>query len=157
MSTSFIARFGELPPSVLRRGTGATADEIADVEIRNGVTLPEDLREALRFSNGLAVRGGGTQMFLYNTHDLAWTSSEPGYRDGLAGMLILGTDGEGSVYYADPRNTLGRGAFAIYLVRMSDLDTPSSIFVAESFSAAVDTLLAGTDLYERQELGEVSR
>ncbi len=147
-----IARLAALPQSTVRRGDGATAADIAEVEAQNRITLPDDLRETLQFSDGIGVRAGGTQLFLYNAHDLAWTSSEPGYRDSLAGMLILGTDGEGSVYYADPRNAIGRGAFAVYLVRMADLEIESSIFVGGSFTAAVETILAGTDLYKRPEL-----
>src|SRR5688572_12634463 len=119
MSESLIQRLTALPPERLRREGGASAAEIAEIEARNHLRLPDEFRETLQFSNGLGIRSDGTQMLLYNAHDLAWTSSEPHFKEGLPGMLILGTDGEGSVYYLDPQNQNGHGANAVYLVRMS--------------------------------------
>jgi hypothetical protein len=152
MTSPLITRLSALPESILRRSAGASAAEIAEIEAQNALALPDDLREVLLFSNGMAVRSKGTQLFLYNAHDLAWTSSEPQYEADLEGMLILGTDGEGAVYYADPADRIGRGASAVYLVQMSELDIPSSIFVGDSFAAALETILAGTDLYKRPAL-----
>ncbi len=152
MTSPIVARLSALPSTVLFRDPGATDAQIHEVEERNGVTLPDDLRDTLKFSNGIGIESTGTGLSLYNAHDLAWTSSEPGYRERLAGMLLLGTDGEGSVYFADPGNRLGRGTFAVFLVRMSDLHLESSKFVGASFTEAVETVLAGTDLYKRPEL-----
>lgn len=154
MTSPIVSRLSALPPTVLFRDRAATDEQIREIEERNGVNLPEDLRQTLLFSDGIGIQSTGTGFDLYGAHDLAWTSSEPGYRERLAGMLLLGTDGEGSVYFADPRNRLGRGAFSIFLVPMSDLHTESSRFVASSFTEAVETILSGTDLYKRPELGE---
>lgn len=143
----------KLPPEKLDHWDGAADAAIDEIESVNKIRLPEDLRVALRFSNGFSLRSPKTSMHVYNADELAWTSSEPQFKEGLPGMLILGTDGEGSVYYADVNNQIGRGPSAVYLVRMSDMDIPGSMPVGASFTDAVQTIAADTDIYERPELG----
>ena len=55
MTHSIVARLSALPTTQLFRDRGATPAEIAEIEQRNGITLPDDLRETLLFSNGIGV------------------------------------------------------------------------------------------------------
>jgi hypothetical protein len=150
---SLVERLKQLPPTKLVPRSPAPDDEIDEIESATGFTLPPDLRELLAWSNGLEIKSSKTGFSMYDASDLAYTSSEPHFEEDLPGMLILGSDNGGSVYYADPNNQIGRGAWAVYLVRMSEAGIPHSIFVGASFTDAIDTLLAETDLYKRPELG----
>lgn len=147
-TSPLVARLAALPATVIDRSGGATAAAITAVETQNRLALPDDLRDVLRFSDGFEIYGGGTSFALYNAADLTWTSSEPHFREGLPGMLLLGTDGEGGVFFADPRDALGRGAFAVYHVPMSTMSLANAVFVGASFTVAVEALLAGTNVYE---------
>src|SRR5437879_10751804 len=122
-----VALLSNLPPEKLRRGPGAAPAEIDEIESVNKLRLPDDVRAALQLSNGFSLRSSKTSMHVFPANELAWTSSEPQYKEGLPGMLILGTDGEGSVFYADAQDQIGRGPFAVYLVRISDMDIAGSM------------------------------
>ncbi len=141
-----------LPPTAFRRVEGAPDSAIDEIETVNKIKVPDDLRAALCFSDGFSLRSPKTNMTILPTAELAWHSMQPHFKDGLPGLLILGTDGEGSVFYVDPNNLTGRGANRVYLVRMSDLDIPSSMLVGETFTEVVRTLANETDIYERPEL-----
>jgi hypothetical protein len=152
MSADFIARLSALSDRELLRQTAASEDELREIEERNHIVLPADVREALAFSNGFAIQHTKTHFNFYDAGDLAWTSSEPHFVEGLPGMWILGDDGGGSVYYADPQNSLGRGPFAVFLVRMGDMYIDHSMFVAPSFGEAVNAVLDNVDFFKRPEL-----
>lgn len=137
----------------VERRAPATTDEIDEIESVTGLSLPADLREVLQWSNGLSIRSSRTSLSMYDAYDLAYTSSEPHFDADLPGMLILGTDNGGSVFYADAKDQIGRGPWAVYLVRMSDMSIPQSMFVGTSLTNAIETLLAHTDIHKRPELG----
>lgn len=141
----------------VNRRAPATPDDIDEIESVTGFSLPADLREVLQWSNGLSIRSSGTSLSMYDAYDLAYSSSEPHFDADLPGMLILGTDNSGSVFYADPNDQIGRGPWTVYLVRMSEMGIPHSMFVGTSVTDAIATLLAPTDLYKRPELGAQSR
>lgn len=143
-----------LPPGRVDSWDGATDEAIKEIESIHNVRLPEDLRAALHFSNGFSVTSPRTSMEIFRADQIARRSTQAQFKDDLPGMLILGTDGEGSVYYADANNRIGRGAFAVYLVRMSDMDIPSSMPVGSSFTDAVRTIANETDIYARPQLRE---
>ena len=152
-----VALLSNLPPDKVRREPGAAPAEIDEIESVNELRLPDDVRAALQLSNGFSLRSSKTSMHVFPANELAWTSSEPHFREGLPGMLILGTDGEGSVFYADVKDQIGRGPFAVYLVRMSDMHVPASMPVGGSFTEAVRTIGDETDIYERPEIGTSKR
>ncbi len=148
-----VERLEQMPAGKLSRGSPATESAIAEIESTNQLRLPDDLRALLRWSDGVSL-SSKTSFSMYDAEELTWTSSEPHFAEALPGMLILGTDNGGSVFYADVKDQIGRGPWAIYLVRMSEMGIPHSMFVGANFSEAIDTLLAGTDIYTRPELGE---
>ena len=151
---SLVDRLKQLPTTKVEHVPPASDAEIEEIESVTGFELPADLRELLAWSNGLEIKSSKTKFSMSNAYDLAYTSSEPHFEEDLPGMLILGSDNGGSVFYADPKNQIGRGAWAVYLVRMSEAGIPHSIFVGASFTEAIDTLLAETDLFKRPELGK---
>jgi len=153
---SLVERLNTLPARKLEHREGASASEIAEIESVTGFTLPVDLRETLQWSNGIEIKSAKTGFWMANANDLAYTSSEPHFDEDLPGMLILGGDNGGAVFYADPNNRIGRGAWAIYFVHMSEAGIPHSRFVGASFTEAIETLLAETDIYKRPELGDSS-
>jgi len=138
-----------LPASRLDRGSGASEESIAEVESVNGIELPADVRDALRFSDGFGIGSKGTNMTIYGTDELMYHSQEPHIEEWLPGMFVLGTDGEGSLYYADPHNKIARGAFAVYLVPMSDMGIDGSRLIGATLTDAVKAIVAGENLYDR--------
>jgi hypothetical protein len=154
---SLVERLKQLPATRVAPREPAPTDEIDEIESTTGFKLPADLRELLEWSNGVEIKSSKTGLSMYDASELAYTSSEPHFEDDLPGMLILGSDNGGSVYYADPSDQIGRGVWAVYLVRMSEIGIPHSIFVGTSFTEAIDTLLAETEPYKRPELGTSAR
>ncbi len=150
---SLVERLKQLPITQVVPRPRAPDEEIAEIELVTGFKLAADLRELLEWSNGLEIKSSATGFSMYDASDLAYTSSEPHFEEDLPGMLILGSDSGGSVYYADPKDQIGRGAWAVYLVRMSEAGIPHSMFVGASFTEAIETLLAQTDIFKRPELG----
>ncbi len=144
-----IALLSGLSQSRLRREPGAPEAELQEVESVNGIALPDDLRDALRFSNGFGIRSKGTSMSIAGAEELTFHSKEPHIEEQLPGMFVLGSDGEGSLFFADPHNELGRGPFAVYLVPMSDMGIDASRFLGASFTEAVELIVREEDLYER--------
>jgi hypothetical protein len=151
---SLVERLKQLPTSEVEHRPPASDEEIDEIEEVTGFKLPADLRELLVWSNGVSIRSSKTGLSMFDAYDLAYTASEPHFDEDLPGMLILGSDNGGAVFYADPNNQIGRGAWAVYLVRMSEAGIPHSMFVGKSFTEAIETLLAQTDIYKRPELGE---
>ncbi len=156
MRPAFIERLAKLPLRELSPRGPADPNAIKQIEQQNKIRLPDDLRAALEFSDGFEIGERKTHLVLFDANDMTWTSSDSEFRAGLPDMLIVGTDGGGSLYYADPQDKIGRGRWAVYLVRMSDLSIPRSIFVAKNFTEAVETILAGTDILKRPSLQEES-
>jgi len=150
---SLVDHLKQFPTTAVVPRPRAPDDEIDEIESATGFKLPADLRELLEWSNGLEIKSSKTGFSMYDASDLAYTSSEPHFEEDLPGMLILGSDNGGSVFYADPNDQIGRGAWAVYLVRMSEAGIPHSMFVGKSVTEAIETLLAQTDIYKRPELG----
>jgi hypothetical protein len=152
---SLVERLNQLPARVFHHAP-PSQEEIVEIEAVTGFKLPADLREVVEWSNGLSIRSGKTNFSMMNAYDLAYSPSEPHFDEGLPGMFILGTDNGGAVFYADPNNQVGLGAWAVYLVRMSEMGIPHSMFVGGNFTEAIEALLAETDIFQRPQVGAKS-
>jgi hypothetical protein len=74
----------------------------------------------------------------------------------LAEMLIFGDDEGDFIYYFDPANRLGRGAWAVFLVEKSMSDFESSQWVAADLRGLCERVLGGESVWDDPYLGPVS-
>lgn len=121
---------------------------IDEIEATLGVALPADLRAVLEASGGgTLLRPGITPLGIGPCSDLLSLNEDPFFTDHLPGMIVFGGDGGGSVYFYDPENRLGHGAWAVFVVRMGDLALDAARPVAADLTQAVEAVAAGRDPY----------
>lgn len=124
------------------------ARQIESIEATLGVTLPADLRAVLEASGGgTLLHPGITPLGIGPASDLLSLNEDPFYTDNLPGMIVFGGDGGGGVYFYDPENRLGRGEWAIFIVRMGDLALDAARPVAADLTEAVEAVASGRDPY----------
>ncbi|MGH7861476.1 MAG: SMI1/KNR4 family protein [Candidatus Dormibacteraceae bacterium] len=140
---SLIERLRARTPDEWWSRAPASPDEVEDLERELGVRLPEDYRQLLLASNGGSINGPRASINLESAQGVLDMNLDGGYQDELPEMIVIGDDGGGDLYFYDPTNKLGRGAYAIYLVGMADLDPAAAAFVAPSLSEAIDRVYAG--------------
>lgn len=129
----------------------APPDEVAALERELGVRLPEDYRQLLLASNGGSINGPHASINLESAEGVLDLNLDGGYQAELPGMIVVGDNGGGELYFYDPENKLGHGANALFLVGMADLDPAAAAFVAPSLGDAVDRVYAGEAI--RRDLG----
>jgi hypothetical protein len=151
MST-LIEKLERLPPARLFRQAPATPEEIARVEAAFGIHFPDDFREVMRWSNGFGMSGPKSNLNVEPLTDLESDNLDEEYEANIPGMFVLGTDGGGSIYFFDPHDQLGNGAFALYLVPLSELGSSDARLCGRTFTEALTAVLAGEDFFQRPKL-----
>lgn|GEM_PF-2483077 len=126
----------------------APRDDVAALERELGVRLPEDYLQLLLASNGGSINGRRASINLESAQGVLDLNLDGGYRDELPGMVVVGDNGGGELYFYDPTNQLGKGVNALFLVGMADLDPAAATFVARNLGEAMDRVYAG-DAFRR--------
>jgi hypothetical protein len=152
MESSLISRLRAPSTHKLSTARPATEEELGQVEQEYGVAFPADYRQLVLFSRGLGVRSRGTPIHL-SFDDTSAHLEDESLAARLPAMVVIGDDGGGSVYFYDPRDALGKGAFAVFLVPMSALGFEDAIFAGRSLTEVIEHVLADEDFYRRPRLG----
>ena len=147
MEDDLIRRLEKLPaPQWTPRGPGDER-ELARLEEKFGLRLPEDYRRLMLHSDGGGICGRSGCINYESAEGLEEQNSDERFLDALPGMFVVGDDGGGSVFFFDPHDRLGRGPYALFMVHLSTLRISYCIFVGRTFSEAAGRVLAGEELH----------
>jgi hypothetical protein len=119
---------------------GFTEAEILEMEEEDGEKYPDDWRKFLAYTKCGWFYGSSTHVELGADVD-DWNTDLPG-------MLLLGYGAGAEVYYFDPQNLIGKGAWAVYLVSLGSRCFKDSSYVASSFTHFLQRLINGDELRE---------
>ena len=122
--------------------------EVAAAEATLGHRFPEDHRQLLREAGGGSVYGPESRLVMFPVHHLSRFNPDPERYPDLARMLIFGDDQGGYLYFYDPEDLLGHGAWAISAVPMSSPSRARAVPVARDLRHLVDRILAGEAVIE---------
>lgn len=79
---------------------GASGQEIAELEDKLKVSLPESYKSILRFTDGAGGRIGPEEVLLYPLTQVLHANVQ--FQSFREGLVIFGSDGGGETYVCDP-------------------------------------------------------
>jgi hypothetical protein len=131
----------------------ADAAEIAHVEARLGLQLPAEYRALLLVSNGGSLVGPSDTVTLESVGELPVIARQEEYHRLIPGMLVIGDNGSGAVYFFDPHNALRRGAWALYWVQLGLLSLGTARFAGASLAELFSRIASGVLFFEEPAIG----
>lgn len=153
MARSIATLIKKLPAGAWRsHGVRPAPRKLDKVAQKYDVELPADFRELYRRYNGGSVTVRSS-LHLESVDGIAGLNEDEQFQENLAGMFLIGDDGGGWVYFYDPADRLGMGAYALFMVSMSVLDHEHAIFVGKTLLETFDAVVRGEDLHERPKYG----
>lgn len=129
------------------------ASVVSQAEVELGVRVPEDYRTLLLESDGGALAGPNETMNLEWVEDLVDRNNEQRFEEGLPEMLVIGDNGGGAVYFYDPGNRLGHGAWCVYWVNLGDLDLANARLAGRSLTETLHRIAGGISYFNRPKIG----
>jgi hypothetical protein len=126
MPVTILELLGGLPESQWVTRPSAPPESLAALESKYHLQLPADYRELMLVTNGCGLYGHRTKLNLEQAEELLWYNEDPDFAAQLPGMFVIGDDGGGALFYYDPANRLGKGAYAIFQVDFGAMDFPPS-------------------------------
>jgi hypothetical protein len=116
------------------------------------VERERDFRDLYQLYDGGSVTLRSS-IHLESVDGIAGLNEDEVFREDLAGMFLIGDDGGGWVYFYDPTDRLGMGAYALFMVSMGVLEYEHAIFVGRTLLEAVESVARGEDLHDRPKYG----
>lgn len=157
MATEILDRLRKLPPSQWSTRPPASAEALKAIEDKYGFRLPPDYRELLLATNGCGVYEKRSKVNLESADDVIWNNDgDPRFEEYLPGMFVIGDDSSGGVFYYDPENRLGKGAWALFLVDLGNIGFPYSKYVGATLTGLLEKVLADESLWDYRMLGPLS-
>jgi len=86
----------------MNRESGASEQEVAELEKRLKLSLPDSYKSILRFTNGAAGRIGSQEFLLYSIDEALDANSK--LQAFTEGLVIFGSNGGDEAYVFDPAN-----------------------------------------------------
>ncbi|WP_315094436.1 SMI1/KNR4 family protein [uncultured Cellulomonas sp.] len=126
---------------------------LASVEDALGVALPAEHRELLLASDGGELSGPESSVTIAPVDDLVRRNADGRFRDAFPGMVTLGDDGGGALYFYDPQDSLGRGAWAVYWVAWSALGVSWARFAGADLADVLRRVADGVSFFDEPRLG----
>lgn len=136
-------KLDKLTPSIFERNEGCTDEMIVEVEKVFGIKFPEDFRQLLLLSNGGSIKGSNSVFNYEPVEYLVGHNLSEFFNTNIPGMIVIGDDGGGCIYFYDPGNKLGKGPWSLYYASMGALFFKESVNVAGSITELIDNILAG--------------
>ena len=152
MKSSLIDRLKSQPHVKVWTTKGATSELLALVERDYRIQFPDDYRELMLSVGNLGVTGAKSQIQL-GLKDTYTHLGDAVFEKRIPGMVVIGDDGGGRIYYYDPEDRLGKGRFAVFLVPLSSLTLEDTFFVGKSVTEVIERVSAGEDFDTFPRLG----
>jgi hypothetical protein len=153
MSTTILERLRALPESEWMTNPPATVESLVALDKKYHLQLPTDYREIMQLTNGCGLYGHPTQLNLEPADELLWHNEDPRFAAKLPGMFVIGDDNGDALFYYDPTNRLGKGAYAIFLVDFGMIGFPYSKHAAANLTGLIEAVLANEQIWEYPYLG----
>jgi hypothetical protein len=145
---TLIERLRNLPPSQWSPGVSGNRAALDALEREYNLRLPEDYRRLMETWDGGALRGPRTVVNLESAETLMGHNHDEIFEQNIPAMFVIGDDGGGSIYFYDPANQFGRGAYALFLVPLGSLLPEDTIFAGRNLAETIDRVLAGESFFE---------
>jgi hypothetical protein len=135
-------------------GDAALVDSVEQLADRQ---MPNEWREIYKRSNGGAVRGRRSTLNFMILNDVVELNSQDDVLERLPGMVGIGDDAGGAIYYIDPKNELAQGVNAVFWIQLGVLTLEDSRLVAGSLAAAIERVLAGHTVADSASVRELRK
>jgi hypothetical protein len=139
---------------LLGRHAPADAKQLARLEKEFGVRFPDDFRDVMLWSNGFGNGFRRTQINVFTIRELGLLNTQDDVVTYLPDMFVIGNDGGGALYFYDPKNALGKGAYAIFLVPQGEIGFDDAMFAGASLTDVVRAVLNNESFFDRPRLNE---
>ncbi len=150
---SLIEKLRALPHGQVWLGPPADPQRLSELEGEYGVTFPADYRELKLAADGVSLGNGGSRLELEIIDETYDHLGDEVLEKNLPGMILIGSDGGGKAYFYDPKNRLGKGAFAVFMASFSAPFFEESIYLGGSLTEVIDRVLGGEDFWKLPRLG----
>lgn len=154
MALPIFERLNELSDSDWMTAPPANPDSLERLEKEFHFRLPADYRGVMMTTSGFGLYGHRTQFNLESADDVL--SYNEDFAQDLPGMFVIGNDNGDAVFYYDPENRLGKGAWALFQVDLSMIGFPYSKYAAASLTQLIEAILANEEIWEYPYLGPLS-
>jgi hypothetical protein len=128
------------------------AQRLARLEKDHGVRFPADFRDVMLWSDGFGTGFRKTQVNVLPMKRLGVLNRQDDAETYLPRMFVIGSDGGGALYFYDPTNALGRGAYAIFLVPQGEIGFDDAMFAGPSLTDVVRSVLNNESFFDRPRL-----
>jgi hypothetical protein len=128
-----------------KRTDGATLDAIASIEESFNRKLPDELRQILAESDGIAGVISKHELQSWSAAEIVAYNRANSVQDDCPAFLMFGSDGGGTTYTLDYRTEPP----SVVLVEAIGFDYKSAIPVGSDFMSFLDRLKNPRSLYEK--------
>jgi hypothetical protein len=137
---------------LLGRHAPADAQQLARLEKEHRVRFPDDFRDVMLWSDGFGNGFRRTQINVLPLGRLEVLNTQDDVETYLPHMFVIGNDGGGALYFYDPKNALGRGAYAVFLVPQGEIGFDDAMFAGASLTDVVQSVLNNESFFDRPRL-----
>jgi hypothetical protein len=137
---------------LLGRHSPGDAQRLARLEQEHGVSFPDDFRDVMLWSDGFGNGFRKTQINVLPLRRLGLLNTQEDVETYLSGMFAIGDDGGGALYFYDPKNALGRGTYAVFLVPQGEIGFDDAMFAGASLTDVVESVLNDESFFGRPRL-----
>ncbi len=153
MLADILKRLNKLPSSEWMTSPPATPQSLEAIEKKCGIVLPADYRELMLATSGCGLYAYRTKLNLEPADEVPWHNEDPRFKADLPGMFVIGDDNGEAVFYYDPKNRLGRGAYALFEVDLGTIGFRYSKYAAASLTQLLEKIIAGESIWDYPQLG----
>jgi hypothetical protein len=137
---------------LLGRHAPGDAQRLVRLEKEHGVRFPDDFRDVMLWSDGFGNGFRKTQINVLPLRKLGLINTQDDVETHLPNMFVIGNDGGGALYFYDPSNALGKGAYAVFLVPQGEIGFDDATFAGASLTDVVQSVLNDESFLDRPRL-----
>ncbi len=126
-------------------------DELQEV---HSLKLPKDYLSFVKTFHQGTIKGDEMVIHLESPKILIGHNMDERFIENIPDMFVIGDDAGGSIYFYDPTNALGNGAYAVYIVQLGSLFIEDSIFAGVSLTEVVESIIKGDNFFDRPTIEE---
>lgn len=104
------------------------------------------------WSDGFGTGFRRTQINVLPLRRLDLLNTQDDVEAYLPDMFVIGNDGGGALYFYDPKNALGKGAYALFLVPQGAIGFDDAMFAGASLTEVVQSVLNNESFFDRPRL-----
>ena len=118
-----------------------------------GVRFPVDYRELMLVTDGGTLIGPAEAITLWGVDELADRNADELYAEALPEMLAVGENGGGGIYFYDPLDRIGRGAWALYWVSLGAASLRTAKYAGADLRGVCERVVGGVLFFDEPAVG----